>query len=405
VVSTNAVFDGAPASACPVHSLSDVGSRRQQPAPPPGGERVDPAEAERFIRLYHQENPQAGPVEVRLRQVRAHIERFGTYWHTTRELVHGARVAWRNNSRCIGRLYWRSLRVRDRRGVSGADEIASECVAHLRETITAGRIRPTLTVFHPSAPHRPGPRIWNEQLTRYAGYQVGSGVIGDPRNLAFTERVRRLGWAGGGGRFDVLPLVVQAPGQAPRLYELPADVVHQVPLSHPRFDWFAGLDLRWFAVPAISNMCLEIGGICYRAAPFNGWYMGTEIGARNLGDTGRYDQLPVIAERMGLDTSSERTLWRDLALVELNVAVLHSFERVGITITDHHTESHRFLAHLRREEQAGRLCPADWSWIVPPVSGSTTPVFHRYYHQADLRPNYVYHPEALALARGDLPGS
>src|SRR6266540_1728046 len=116
---------------------------------------------------------------------------------------------------------------------------ASECVAHLRETITGGRIRPTLTVFHPSAPHRPGPRIWNEQLTRYAGYQVGSGVVGDPRNLAFTERVRRLGWAGGGGRFDVLPLVVQAPGQAPRLYELPADVVHQVPLSHPRFDWFA----------------------------------------------------------------------------------------------------------------------------------------------------------------------
>src|SRR6266498_2221280 len=86
---------------------------------------------------------------------------------------------------------------RDRRGVSGADEIASECVAHLRETITGGRIRPTLTVFHPSAPHRPGPRIWNEQLTRYAGYQVGSGVVGDPRNLAFTERVHRLGWAGG----------------------------------------------------------------------------------------------------------------------------------------------------------------------------------------------------------------
>ena len=39
-------------------------------------------------------------------------------------------------------------------------------------------------------------------------------------------------------------------------------------------------------------MCLEIGGICYPAAPFNGWYMGTEIGARNLADTDRYDQLP-----------------------------------------------------------------------------------------------------------------
>jgi nitric-oxide synthase len=123
-------------------------------------------------------------------------------------------------------------------------------------------------------------------------------------------------------------------------------------------------------VPAISNMCLEIGAICYPAAPFNGWYMGTEIGARNFGDSGRYDQLPLIAERMGLDTSSERTLWRDLALVELNVAVLHSFAQAGVTITDHHTESRRFLAHLQREEASGRACPADWTWIVPPLSGS-----------------------------------
>jgi nitric-oxide synthase len=404
VVSTNAVFGSAPANACPVHSLPADASVRQLTSPP-GAERVDPAEAEEFIRLYHQENPQAGPPEARLRQVRVHIERFGTYWHTTDELAHGARVAWRNNSRCIGRLYWRSLRVRDRREVTGADEIAAECVAHLRETITDGRIRPTVTVFHPSAPDRPGPRIWNEQLTRYAGYRVGNTVVGDPRSLGFTDLVRQLGWSGRGGRFDLLPLVVQAPGHAPRVYDLPGEVVHEVPLSHPRFGWFAELGLRWFAVPAISNMCLEIGGICYRAAPFNGWYMGTEIGARNLGDNGRYDQLPVIAERMGLDTSSERTLWRDLALVEANVAVLHSFALAGVTITDHHTESRRFLEHLRREEEAGRSCPADWSWIVPPVSGSTTPVFHRYYDDVDLRPNYVYHPEAVALARGNHPRS
>lgn len=32
--------------------------------------------------------------------------------------------------------------------------------------------------------------------------------------------------------------------------------------------------------------------------------------------------------------------------------------------------------------------PADWSWIVPPVSGSLTPVFHRYYDEADQRPNF-----------------
>jgi hypothetical protein len=131
--------------------------------------------------------------------------------------------------------------------------------------------------------------------------------------------VRDLGWPGGPGTpFDVLPLVVQAPGEGPRLFDLPGDAVLEVPLSHPRYGWFAGLGLRWHAVPAISNMCLEIGGICYPAAPFNGWYMGTEIGGRNL-------------------------------------AVLHSFDSAGVTMADHHTESHRFLTHLAREQRAGRI--------------------------------------------------
>jgi Nitric oxide synthase, oxygenase domain len=53
--------------------------------------------------------------------------------------------------------------------------------------------------------------------------------------------------------------------------------------------------------------------------------MGTEIGARNLADVDRYDLLPVVASRLGQDITKERSLWRDRALVELNLAVLHSF--------------------------------------------------------------------------------
>ena len=98
--------------------------------------------------------------------------------------------------------------------------------------------------------------------------------------------------------------------------------------------------------------------------------------------------LPLVAARMGLDTSRESTLWRDRALVELNRAVLHSFERAGVKMSDHHTESQRFIAHLHTEEKAGRRVPADWTWIVPPLSGGITPVFHRYYDQADLRPAF-----------------
>jgi len=39
-------------------------------------------------------------------------------------------------------------------------------------------------------------------------------------------------------------------------------------------------------------MTFDIGGVIFPAAPFNGWYMGTEI-ARNLGDTARYNILQV----------------------------------------------------------------------------------------------------------------
>ncbi|MEV7969085.1 nitric oxide synthase oxygenase [Sphaerisporangium sp. NPDC088356] len=367
------------------------------PAYRPPDERTgtaDPAEAEKFLRLFHEENPDAGPVEPRLRQVLAQISRYGTYTHTPQELTHGARVAWRNNNRCIGRLYWQSLRVRDLRSVHSAEGVAVECVDHLREATGSGRIRPTITVFAPDMPGRPGPRIWNEQLIRYAGYRTPDGaVIGDARNADLTASALRLGWAGGPGtRFDVLPLVIEdGHMSSPLLATIPGDAVLEVPLAHPAYPWFERLGLRWHAVPVISNMCLEIGGICYPCAPFNGWYMGTEIGARNLADEDRYNLLPLVAERLGLDTSNERTLWKDHALVELNVAVLHSFGQAGVTITDHHTEARRFISHLEREERAGRVCPADWSWIVPPLSGSLTPVFHRYYDDVQLTPAFVQH--------------
>ncbi|MFC4584857.1 nitric oxide synthase oxygenase [Sphaerisporangium corydalis] len=356
---------------------------------------VDPGEAERFVRMFHEEHPSAGPVRRRLRQVAAQIAEHGTYTHTAEELAFGARVAWRNSNRCIGRLYWRSLRVLDHRSVDTAEGVAVEAVNHLREATGSGRIRPTITVFAQDRPGRPGPRIWNEQLIRYAGYRGpdGSIVAGDGRNADFTATCARLGWAGGSGTdFDVLPLVVEARGKPPLLATVPGDAILEVPIEHPVHDWFADLGLRWHAVPAISSMCLEIGGVCYPCAPFNGWYMGTEIGARNLADEDRYNRLRVVADRLGLDTSSDRTLWKDHALVVLNIAVLHSFGRAGVTITDHHTEARRFMSHLEREERSGRICPADWSWIVPPLSGSLTPVFHRYYDDVRMLPAFVHHP-------------
>ncbi|MFE5794964.1 nitric oxide synthase oxygenase [Streptomyces sp. NPDC056503] len=360
---------------------------------PGGPERVDRRQAEEFVRQFHDEYPGAGAVDARVREVRAEIARTGTYEHTPEELSFGARVAWRNAARCIGRLYWNSLVVRDLRGVSSADGIAAACAEHLALAGNGGRIRPVLTVFAPDRPGRPAPRIVNDQLVRYAGHRTPAGRwVGDPRAAATTAVARELGWKREEEPFQVLPLMVrERPDARPEWYELPDGAVHEVALRHPEHAWFAGLGLRWYAVPAISDMVLEIGGVRYPAAPFNGWYMGTEIGARNLADADRYDLLPLVAEKLGLDRSSERTLWRDRALVELNVAVLHSFQEDGVTMADHHTESERFLRHIARERRHGRPTPADWSWIVPPLSGSATPVFHRYYDPVDpaLRPAFV----------------
>ncbi|MFZ3572327.1 nitric oxide synthase oxygenase [Streptomyces sp. BH097] len=358
-----------------------------------------------FVRQHHAEQELGDPA-ARLAEVDAELAATGTYTHTPQELVFGARVAWRNANRCIGRLYWQSLRVRDLRHLTTAEEIAEACAEHLREAAPGGRIRPLITVFAPDRADRPGPRIWNEQLIRYAGYIQRDGqVVGDPRGTGLTAYARRLGWRGGDGSpFDVLPLLVQTdPRERPRPFDLPADAILEVPLHHPEFDWWSGLGLRWHAVPALANMCLEIGGVCYGAAPFNGWYMGTEIGARNLADTDRYNLLPYLADRLGLDTSSDRSLWKDRALVELNRSVLHSFDSAGVTMADHHTESRRFLTHVAREESRGRAVGADWSWIVPPLSGSTTPVFHRTYDDEPSTPAYVHHPDAHTRARGEEP--
>ncbi|MYS82626.1 nitric oxide synthase oxygenase [Streptomyces sp. SID5474] len=351
-------------------------------APPEGA--VDPARALAFLERFHRETGSPVDRDARRREIVEQIRDTGTYIHTSAELVWGARVAWRNSARCIGRLYWNSLVVRDRRHVSRPDEVAAQCAGHLRETWRGGRIRPTITVFAPDAPTGPRVRIWNEQLIRYAGYRRADGaLVGDGRNLGVTELAHELGWRGAGTDFDPLPLIIEGADGRLHSYTLPPDAVREIALTHPEHPGFAALGLRWHAIPAISNMRLEIGGVSYSAAPFNGWYMGTEIGARNLVDADRYDMLPAIAALFDLDTSSERTLWRDRASIELNRAVLHSFDAAGATITDHHTESDRFLRHVEREAEAGRTCPADWSWIVPPVSGGLTPVYHRYYDDHD----------------------
>jgi nitric-oxide synthase len=316
---------------------------------------------------------------------------------THRELTLAARIAWRNQARCIGRLFWKTLRVIDRREVKEADDIFEALCQHLALASNGGNIQPVMTVFGPHTAQRRGPRIWNHQLCGYAAYREASGrILGDPRNLAFTQHALAMGWRPANRTaFDILPLIIDDGSGRRRLYEFPAGAVLEVPLRHPRLAWFEDLKLRWYTVPVISDMRFRAAATDFTAAPFNGWYMVTEIAARDLADESRYNQLPVIAERMGFNLRTD-TLWKDYALVELNAAVLHSFAREGVRIVDHHSASEEFMRFCERENRAGRSVSARWDWIVPPMSAATMRVFHTTLTEYASTPDFYYQTAAWA---------
>lgn len=347
-------------------------------------------EAKAFIVTCYQElQHDALTTERRLFEIRQRIEMDGTYEHTYEELEYGAKMAWRNNNRCIGRLFWQTLKVLDRRDCRSEREVAEAVYQHIQYATNQGKIRPTITIF-PAKTQKTKVRIWNHQLLRYAGYETTEGCVGDPHSIPFTRVCHSLGWQGTGTHFDILPLVVQVDRRPPKWFEIPPELVLEVPISHPEYAWFADLHLKWYATPLISDMALEIGGIRYTAAPFNGWYMETEIGARNLADEKRYHMLPKIADLMGLNRQTERSLWRDKALVELNLAVIHSFQQKGVNMVDHHTAAKQFMRFEQQEAASDRAVTGNWAWLIPPISPATTHIFHQRYDNVVVKPNYFY---------------
>lgn len=329
-------------------------------------------------------------IKTRIGEIIEEVEETGSYTHTFEELEHGARMAWRNNNRCIGRLFWQTLTVFDARNRQTAEEAFEALLEHLDYASNGGKIRPAITVFPAEQDGKSRLRIWNHQLLRYAGYEKNGAVTGDSTSVEFTEKCMELGWQGKGTDFDLLPIVIEEEGKGVKVFELPEQAVLEVDIRHPEIDGFAELGAKWYAVPIISDMKMEIGGIQYQLAPFNGWYMGTEIGARNLADEDRYDLLPAVAEKMGLDTKSNRSLWKDKALVELNIAVLESFAEAGVTIVDHHTAAKQFKSFEKKEETAGRAVTGNWAWLIPPMSPATTHIFHKPYKNDVVKPNYFY---------------
>ncbi|XP_058139802.2 nitric oxide synthase, inducible isoform X2 [Dasypus novemcinctus] len=376
-----------------MNSKSLTRGPRDKPTPP---DELLPQAIE-FVNQYYDSFKEAKIEEhlARVEAVTKEIETTGTYQLTGDELIFATKQAWRNAPRCIGRIQWSNLQVFDARSCTTAKEMFEHICRHIRYATNNGNIRSAITVFPQRSDGKHDFRVWNAQLIRYAGYQMPDGtVVGDPASVEFTQLCIDLGWKPKYGRFDVVPLVLQAAGRDPELFEIPPDLVLEVSMEHPKYEWFQELALKWYALPAVANMLLEVGGLEFPGCPFNGWYMGTEIGVRDFCDVQRYNILEEVGRRMGLETHKLASLWKDRAVVEINVAVLHSFQKQNVTIMDHHSAAESFMKYMQHEHRARGGCPADWVWLVPPISGSITPVFHQEMLNYVLSPFYYYQVEA-----------
>lgn len=375
------------------------------PRPVPVGESCPMDEARSFLDSFRREVEPELDLEGRLAEVAEELRQHGQ-WHLSHaELRHGTRLAWRQSERCVGRLYWQSLELFDRRALEAPDDIAEALFEHLRFAFNGGDLRPAISVFAPGELDRCGPRLWNPQLLRYAGYRTSSGrQVGDPAQNALTTRLIELGWQPSGDAFELLPLVIQTAEEGPRIYPLPADCRQEVMIRHPSHPWLEDLQLRWYAVPAVSDMALDLGGNLFRLAPFNGWYLDTEIAARNFSDSNRFNLLPRIAEGLGLNLRDDRSLWRDHAQLVLAEAVIHSFDLAHVRISDHHGIGHEFLEFCRSEQSLGRDPQAEWSWVVPPMSGSLNVLYQEIFENKAFKPAYVPQPPIWTQQAAAAPG-
>ena len=127
---------------------------------------------------------------------------------------------------------------------------------HIEFSNNGGNIRPAITVFRQREPGKRDPRVWNNLMVQYAGYQQEDGsVIGDPASVGLTKFCEKLGWRGRGTQFDFLPMLVSGSDGEPRYYELPQRLCMEVKIKHPAIKEISDLELKWFGLPGLYRSC------------------------------------------------------------------------------------------------------------------------------------------------------
>ena len=105
----------------------------------------------------------------RLLEIKKELDSTGSYTLTCEELSFGAKTAWRNASRCIGRIQWRNLDLFDARHVKSTQEMFECLCNHMKRAINGGNIRSCITIFPQRVSGREDFRLWNHQLFAFAG--------------------------------------------------------------------------------------------------------------------------------------------------------------------------------------------------------------------------------------------
>ncbi|XP_010725272.2 nitric oxide synthase, endothelial-like, partial [Meleagris gallopavo] len=77
----------------------------------------------------------------RLREVEAAVRTTGTYQLQEAELIFGAKQAWRNAARCVGRIQWNKLQVFDARDCASVGEMFGFLCSHIQYATNRGNIR------------------------------------------------------------------------------------------------------------------------------------------------------------------------------------------------------------------------------------------------------------------------
>ena len=70
-------------------------------------------------------------------------------------------------------------------------------------------------------------------------------------------------------------------------------------------------------------------------------------------------------------------------------SVIHSFEKAGVKIMDHHSAAESFMRFEGTEKDAGREVFGCREMLLPALSPTASPVFRREYRNIQLKPQLL----------------